>query len=109
MVPKELNQNESILDATNADELERHNGRAVLKTQATGSHALGAQAIGALAIGALAIGTVALWRLAIGQLFIRKSKMVMLEIDELIIKRLRVGELTVTENLALPEAGMGKK
>lgn len=109
METKNLKQNDVISEAVTADESEHHSGRVALQAQATGSHAIGAQAIGALAVGALAIGTLAIWRLAISQLFVRRSKIITLEVDDLIIKRLRVGELTVIDNLVLHDSGMDKK
>jgi hypothetical protein len=51
------------------------------------SRAFGALALGAAAIGALAIGTLAIGRLTIGRARIRR-----LEIDELVVRRTRVGE-----------------
>ena len=49
--------------------------------------AIGALAVGAIALGAIAIGAVAVGRLAIGRARVRK-----LEIDELVVGRLRVTE-----------------
>jgi hypothetical protein len=40
---------------------------------------------------------------AVGKLFIRKSKIKILEIDELTIKHLRMDELIVTEKLVTPD------
>jgi hypothetical protein len=57
-----------------------------------GAQALAAFALRALAIGALAIGAVAIGALAIGSARIRR-----IEIDELVVRRLRV-----TEDLQLP-------
>jgi hypothetical protein len=59
--------------------------------------AIGAQAIGALAAGALAIGAVALGAVAIGRLAIGHSKIKRIEIDELVVKRLRI-----TDSLETP-------
>ena len=53
-------------------------------------------AIGALAVGAVAIGTLALGRLVIGRLAIRRTRLGVVEIDELRVGRLHVREL-VTE------------
>jgi hypothetical protein len=49
--------------------------------------ALGAAAFGAVAIGALAIG-----RVAVGRLAIKKARFGTLEVDELMVRRLRVVE-----------------
>jgi hypothetical protein len=49
--------------------------------------ALGAAAFGAMAVGALAIG-----RAAIGRLAIKKARFGTLEVDELVVRRLRVIE-----------------
>lgn len=58
------------------------------------SQAIGALAVGAVAIGALAVGALAIGRLAIGRARIRQ-----LEIDELVVRCLRV-----TEKLQIPPA-----
>lgn len=55
-------------------------------------HALGALAIGAAAIGAVAVGALAVGRLAVGRAGIRR-----VEIDELVVRRLRI-----TEELQVP-------
>lgn len=47
--------------------------------------ALGATAIGAVAIGALAIG-----RVALGRLVVKKARFATLEVDELVVRKLRV-------------------
>jgi hypothetical protein len=49
--------------------------------------ALGAAAVGAVAIGALAIG-----RLAVGRLAIRRARFGALEVDDLVVRKLRVIE-----------------
>ena len=49
--------------------------------------ALGAAAFGAVAIGALAIG-----RLAVGRMVIKKARFGALEVDELMVRKLRVFE-----------------
>lgn len=49
--------------------------------------ALGATALGAVAIGALAIG-----RLVIGRLAVKRTHFGAIEVDELIVRRLRVVE-----------------
>jgi hypothetical protein len=60
-------------------------GKAITGMRAAAAFALGAASAGAIAIGALAIGRVALGRLAIGSGRVRR-----LEIDELVVHRLRV-------------------
>jgi len=57
-------------------------------------HALGAAAIGAAALGAIAVGALAVGRLAVGQARIRR-----VEIDELVVRRLRI-----TEELSTPHS-----
>ena len=47
--------------------------------------ALGATAIGAVAIGALAIG-----RVALGRRVVKKARFATLEVDELVVRKLRV-------------------
>jgi hypothetical protein len=49
--------------------------------------ALGAAAVGAIAIGALAIG-----RLAVGRLAIKRARFGALEVDDLVVRKLRVIE-----------------
>lgn len=67
--------------------------------QAIGAQAVGAQAVwgvalAAVAVGALAIGAVAIGRLAIGRARIRR-----LDIDELVVRNLRItGQLQVPSN-----------
>jgi hypothetical protein len=52
----------------------------------------GAAALGALALGALALGAVALGAVAIGRLAVGKARFRSVEIDELVVKRLRFRE-----------------
>src|SRR6266536_558681 len=52
--------------------------------------AIGAQSVGALALGALAIGALALGVVAVGRLVIGRAKIRHLEIDDLVVNRLRV-------------------
>ena len=54
--------------------------------------AVGAQAVGSVALGALAVGAVAIGALAIGRLAIRRARLGHVEIDELVVRRLRVIE-----------------
>lgn len=51
--------------------------------------ALGATAIGAVAVGALAIG-----RVALGRLVVKKARFATLEVDELVVRKLRVVDHT---------------
>jgi hypothetical protein len=53
---------------------------------------IGAQATGALAVGALAIGALAIGALAVGRLAIRRARFGTVEIDELVVRKLRVTE-----------------
>jgi hypothetical protein len=69
---------------------------------AIGAHAIGAQgigglAIGALAVGAVAVGTLALGRLIIGRLTVRRTRLGVVEIDELRVGRLHLRELVVDD------------
>jgi hypothetical protein len=57
------------------------------RAEAVGAKAIGALALGAFAIGALTIGALAIGRLAIGRTRVRR-----MEIDELVVRRLRVTE-----------------
>lgn len=56
-----------------------------IATESVGAKAIGALALGALAIGALAIGAVAIGKLVIGRTRIRR-----LEVDELVVRRVRI-------------------
>jgi predicted nucleic acid-binding protein len=55
-----------------------------------GAQAVGAVAFGALALGALTIGALAVGALAIGKLGIRHARLGRVEIDELVVRKLRV-------------------
>jgi hypothetical protein len=57
-----------------------------------GAGALGAQAVGALALAAVAVGAVAIGAVAIGKLAIGRARVRRLEIDDLVVRRLRVVE-----------------
>ena len=59
--------------------------RTLLPANAVGSQALAAMAVGALAVGAVALGALAIGRLAVG-----RAKFKHLEIDELVVYRLRL-------------------
>jgi hypothetical protein len=68
-----------------------------LRSERTGANAIGASAIGtsaigAVAIGALAIGALAIGALAIGRLAIARTRLRRVEIDELVVRRLRITE-----------------
>lgn len=95
----------------NSGELENENGKIALKAQSIGKQAVGAQAIGsmatgALAVGAVAIGALAIGRLVIGRLNVSKSHFRSLEIDDLYVHRVRVGELIVTDELVKRPEGV---
>jgi hypothetical protein len=60
--------------------------------------AIGASAIGAIAVGAIAFGAVAIGALAIRRLAVSHSYFKRFEIDELTVKRLRVGELILNDS-----------
>jgi len=60
--------------------------------QSRGATAMGALAVGAFAVGALAIGRLAIKRAAIEQLAAKETKLGRVEIDELVVHRLRVVE-----------------
>jgi hypothetical protein len=60
-----------------------------------GAIAIGATAVGALALGALAIGALAIGKMAIGQLALGRAKVRRGHVDDLIIARLTIRELTV--------------
>jgi hypothetical protein len=72
------------------------------KRAAVGALAIGAQAVGALALGALAIGTLAVGRLLIKRLAVRRARVHSFAIDELDVKRLRVGEFVITDRITTP-------
>jgi hypothetical protein len=59
---------------------------------ATGSAIVGALAMGALALGAVAIGALAIGRLGIGRLGVRGARFGKVEVDELVVRRLKVLE-----------------
>ena len=56
------------------------------------SEAIGAQAIGALAIGAIAFGALAIGALAIGSLAVGRTRIRRIEVDDLVVRRLRIIE-----------------
>jgi hypothetical protein len=57
---------------------------------AQGASATGSSIVGALALGALAMGAVAIGVLAIGRLNVRYVKLGKVEIDDLVVRRMRV-------------------
>src|SRR5271165_4871757 len=65
--------------------------------------AIGALAIGALAVGAVSVGAIVVGKLAMRRAAIEQTRLGTLEIDELVVRRLRVAELSVTDDLQLPE------
>jgi len=65
-------------------------------SRAVGSLAVGAVAVGALALSAVAVGALAIGAIAIGRLAVGRARIRGLEIEELVVRRLRVtDELTV--------------
>lgn len=56
---------------------------------------LGAAAFGAFAIGAFAIGALAIGRLAVGAFVMKRGRVRTLTVDDLDVRRLRVGELII--------------
>ena len=63
--------------------------------QATGGAGFAAVAIGAFALGASAIGALAIGRLAVGALALKRGRVRTLVLDDLLVRRLHVGQLTV--------------
>ena len=63
-----------------------------LRSESIGAKATGASAIGALAIGAVAFGAFAIGALAIGSLAIGRTRIRRIEIDDLVVRRLRITE-----------------
>lgn len=64
--------------------------------------ALGAAAVGAVAVGALAIGAAAIGALAIGVLSVRKLRLMEARLDDVYVRRLRVGALEI-ESMKTPD------
>ncbi len=77
-------------------------GASAVGASARGIRAVGALAVGALAIGALAVGALAIGRLVIGRLAVREARVRSLDLDEVAVKRLRVGEIVITDALRTP-------
>jgi hypothetical protein len=66
-----------------------------LRSERTGAQAVGASAVGAtviwgVAIGSIAIGALAIGALAIGGLAIGRARFRRLEIDDLVVRKLRI-------------------
>jgi hypothetical protein len=61
-----------------------------------------ALAPGAVALGAVAIGAMAIGRLVVGRLAIKKARFGALEVDELIVRRLRVVETCRVDPVVVP-------
>lgn len=55
---------------------------------------LGAVALGAFALGATAIGALAIGRIAVGALAVGRGRVRTLTVDNLVVRRLHIGELT---------------
>jgi hypothetical protein len=60
-----------------------------------GAIAVGAVAVGALAVGAVAIGALAIGKLAVGQLVLGRTKLRRGQVDDMVIARLTIRELTI--------------
>jgi hypothetical protein len=65
--------------------------------------AAGAVAVGAFAVGALAIGVLAIRRIAIQSIAVEKAKFKSLGIEELTVRHLKAGDVTVSGALKVPE------
>ncbi|WP_197893946.1 hypothetical protein [Variovorax sp. RA8] len=63
-----------------------------LPAAATGAHAIGTSALGSTLIGAAALGALAIGALSIGRLFVGRARIRRLDIDELVVRRIRVIE-----------------
>jgi hypothetical protein len=59
-------------------------------SEAVGATAIGALALGTLALGALAIGALAVGALAIGRVKVGRARVRRLEIDELVVRTIRI-------------------
>jgi hypothetical protein len=68
-------------------------GAQAMEAQANGLQLIGSLALGALALGAIAIGALAIGKLAIGRLQIGRGHWKILNIEDLYIQRLHVGEV----------------
>jgi hypothetical protein len=72
-------------------------GSTAIGAVATGAHAISGFALGAFAVGALAIGALAISRLSAHRVIIAKGRLRSLEIDELTVGRLHVGQLIIVD------------
>ena len=63
-----------------------------LPAAATGASAIGTSALGSIAIGAAALGALAIGAMSIGRLFVGRARIRRLDIDELVVRRIRVIE-----------------
>ena len=61
-----------------------------------------ATSIGAVAVGAFAIGALAIGRLAVRRVVVENAKFKSIEIDDLVVKRIRAAEVTVSDSLDAP-------
>lgn len=68
-----------------------------------------ATAIGAVAVGAFAIGALAIGRLAIRRVEVESAKFKSLEIDDLIVKRIRAADVTVSDSLKTPGSAFDRR
>jgi hypothetical protein len=87
-----MNDQQSQMPANSA--VARSEGRAPA-VRREGVIALGATAVGALALGAIAIGALAIGKMAIGELGLGRAKLRKDQVDDLVIARLRIRELTI--------------
>jgi len=69
-----------------------------VRSAPAGSRVLGALALGAIAVGALAIGALAIGRLSVGRARFRR-----VEIDELVVRKLRVTDRLQAPATSEPE------
>jgi hypothetical protein len=104
-----------VVHLRDVQELARAEGgrqvKGIRKSESAGMRgvAIMAAAIGATAVGALAIGALAIGRLAIGHVAVGSVKLKKLEIEELTVRRLRAGEVIVSESLELPEGNLERR
>jgi hypothetical protein len=83
--PEELPEEIVHWQPSHRPPLNQAHGAVAQGASATGSAIMGAVALGALAMGAVAIGV-----LAIGRLNVRHARFGRLEVDELIVRKLRL-------------------
>jgi hypothetical protein len=88
---------------TQQTELSARNAVALRTTTHAGrAIGLGAVALGALALGATAIGALAIGRLAVGAFTMTRGRVRSLTVDNLDVRRLHVGELTIDRVVPSP-------